>query len=47
MLKGEGNIEVMDQEWVQLILEAKQLGIAKEEVREFFINKKVKEESKV
>ncbi|WP_082677282.1 anti-repressor SinI family protein [Bacillus sp. FJAT-29937] len=28
-------IDRLDQEWIQLILEAKKLGVEKEEVREF------------
>ncbi|WP_120188651.1 anti-repressor SinI family protein [Ammoniphilus oxalaticus] len=39
MVKKEKDKEVLDQEWVNLILEAKEIGISKEELREFLINK--------
>lgn len=35
MVKTERFIEEMDREWLELMLEAKKIGIAKETVREF------------
>ncbi|MET3698684.1 MerR-like DNA binding protein [Bacillus oleivorans] len=34
-----------EQEWVQLILEAKSLGITLEEIQEFFKNKRITPEN--
>ncbi|WP_102273267.1 anti-repressor SinI family protein [Cytobacillus massiliigabonensis] len=33
----------MDLEWLELIIEAKKMGIQKEEIRDFFMNCGVKE----
>ncbi|EIJ82834.1 anti-repressor SinI family protein [Bacillus methanolicus] len=35
MFKTKVNIKALDYEWIQLILEAKKLGIEKEKIREF------------
>lgn len=35
MVKTENIFEVMDEEWMALILEAKDLGITKESIRDF------------
>ncbi|MFD0828442.1 anti-repressor SinI family protein [Neobacillus sp. M.A.Huq-85] len=40
----EGIVEVMDEEWITLILEAKKLGIDKETVRTFLNQNDVKEQ---
>ncbi|WP_233713637.1 DNA-binding anti-repressor SinI [Lederbergia citri] len=36
-------INEMDKEWLTLILEAKNLGFKKEEIRDFFRKKEIKE----
>lgn len=36
MVITEKEVEVIDQEWMTLILEAKELGLSIEEVRDFF-----------
>jgi antagonist of SinR len=42
---AEKNIKVeeIDLEWLQLIMEAKNLGLQKEEIREFLHNNRAKE----
>ncbi|MFP5112257.1 anti-repressor SinI family protein [Bacillaceae bacterium C204] len=40
MVITENNVEVIDQEWMALILEAKDLGLSIEAVRDFLINKR-------
>ncbi|WP_120191009.1 anti-repressor SinI family protein [Ammoniphilus oxalaticus] len=39
MVKKEKDKDMLDQEWVNLILEAKEIGISKEEIRDFLIHK--------
>ncbi|WP_081734191.1 anti-repressor SinI family protein [Halalkalibacter akibai] len=36
----EENMKAMDLEWVELLLEAKQLGLTPEEVKEFILHTK-------
>ncbi|MEH7307989.1 anti-repressor SinI family protein [Neobacillus drentensis] len=36
----ESDVEVIDQEWMALILEAKELGLSIEAVRDFLVNKR-------
>ncbi|WP_312473595.1 anti-repressor SinI family protein [Neobacillus sp.] len=36
MVITESEVDVIDQEWMALILEAKELGLSIEEVRDFF-----------
>ncbi|WHY87455.1 anti-repressor SinI family protein [Neobacillus novalis] len=36
MVITEKEVDVIDQEWMTLILEAKELGLSIEEVRDFF-----------
>lgn len=40
MVITEDNVEVIDQEWMALILEAKGLGLSIEAVRDFLVNKR-------
>ena len=40
MVIVENNVEVIDQEWMALILEAKDLGLSIEAVRDFLANNK-------
>ncbi|MBV7506361.1 anti-repressor SinI family protein [Bacillus sp. sid0103] len=35
----ESKVDVIDQEWIALILEAKDLGLSIEAVRDFLVNK--------
>jgi antagonist of SinR len=44
VLNTKASIEGIDMEWVQLILEAKKLGLDKEEIREFLQSNVVKEQ---
>ncbi|MCM3165062.1 anti-repressor SinI family protein [Metabacillus litoralis] len=39
LLNGSNSNQEIDQEWVQLILEAKNLGMTPEEIHDFFKNK--------
>lgn len=39
----KGRIEGLDMEWLELIKEAKKLGIKKEEIREFLAKNTVKQ----
>jgi DNA-binding transcriptional MerR regulator len=39
MVITESNVDVIDQEWMALILEAKDLGLSIEAVRDFLANK--------
>lgn len=43
MTEQNVKIEGIDLEWLQLIMEAKNLGLQKEEIREFLHNNKAKE----
>ncbi|MFE8701458.1 anti-repressor SinI family protein [Cytobacillus sp. FJAT-54145] len=43
MINVKVNIEGLDSEWMQLILEAKSLGIEKDEIREFLNSRGVGE----
>ncbi|MDQ0200613.1 anti-repressor SinI family protein [Neobacillus ginsengisoli] len=43
VVETERKVERMDEDWVALILEAKELGITKESVRDFLKQKDVKE----
>ncbi|WP_338751797.1 anti-repressor SinI family protein [Bacillus sp. FJAT-52991] len=36
-----GNVQLIDQEWIDLMLEAKKLGLTLEEVREFIEGEKL------
>lgn len=36
-------VREMDAEWLELIIEAKKMGLKKEEIRDFFENSEVKE----
>lgn len=38
MIKEKAILEELDTEWMQLILEALELGLKKEEIREFLTN---------
>ncbi|MCJ8008480.1 anti-repressor SinI family protein [Lederbergia wuyishanensis] len=39
MGKGKGYIIEMDRDWITLILEAKKMGIGKEDIKNFFKEK--------
>ncbi|WP_256358252.1 anti-repressor SinI family protein [Bacillus sp. sid0103] len=39
MVITESKVDVIDQEWIALILEAKDLGLSIEAVRDFLVNK--------
>lgn len=43
VVETERKVERMDEDWVALILEAKELGITKESVRDFLTQQDVKE----
>ena len=43
MVKIDNTIDVMDEEWMALILEAKELGITKETIRDFLNQNGVQE----
>jgi hypothetical protein len=43
VVETERKVERMDEDWVALILEAKELGITKESVQDFLKQKDVKE----
>ncbi|MCM2533907.1 anti-repressor SinI family protein [Neobacillus pocheonensis] len=43
VVETEREVERMDEDWVVLILEAKELGITKESVQDFLKQKDVKE----
>jgi antagonist of SinR len=43
VVETERKVERMDEDWVALILEAKELGITKESVRDFLTHQDVKE----
>ncbi|MCS0790858.1 anti-repressor SinI family protein [Cytobacillus firmus] len=43
MTEQNVKIEGIDLEWLQLIMEAKNLGLQKEEIREFLHNNRAKE----
>ncbi|GIN63750.1 hypothetical protein J27TS8_37430 [Robertmurraya siralis] len=43
MIEMKGRIEGLDMEWLELIKEAKKLGIKKEEIREFLAKNTVKQ----
>lgn len=43
MINRKTGLEEIDQEWLQLILEAKNIGMVKEEIREFLIQNGVKD----
>lgn len=43
VVETEREVERMDEDWVALILEAKELGITKESVQDFLKQKDVKE----
>ncbi|MCS0824396.1 anti-repressor SinI family protein [Cytobacillus firmus] len=43
MTEQNVKIEEIDLEWMQLIMEAKNLGLQKEEIREFLHNNRTKE----
>ncbi|MDN3017628.1 anti-repressor SinI family protein [Paenibacillus sp. BSR1-1] len=43
MVITERKLDVIDEEWLGLILEAKELGLSLEEVREFLNQSQVKE----
>ncbi|MDQ0155559.1 antagonist of SinR [Robertmurraya andreesenii] len=45
MIEAKGCVEGLDTEWVKLILEAKRLGISKEEIREFLNSNSYKQAS--
>ncbi|WP_081825381.1 anti-repressor SinI family protein [Bacillus sp. UNC41MFS5] len=40
MVITESKVEVIDQEWIALILEAKDLGLSIEAVRDFLVSEK-------
>lgn len=44
VFKTEASIEGIDMEWMQLILEAKELGLDQEEIRKFLQSNVVKEQ---
>ncbi|MED3561819.1 MULTISPECIES: anti-repressor SinI family protein [Bacillus] len=44
MVNTEHAVEIMDEEWMNLILEAKRLGITKETVRTFLNQSDFKEQ---
>ncbi|MDR6999132.1 anti-repressor SinI family protein [Neobacillus niacini] len=46
MVNTERTMDVMDEEWIALILEAKKLGITKETVRTFLAQDDVKVHTK-
>lgn len=43
MINRKTGLEEIDQEWLQLILEAKNIGMVKEEIRDFLIQNGVKD----
>ena len=43
----EANNSKMDVEWLQLIIEAKNLGIEKKDIRKFLINRNHPDESQI
>ncbi|MFF2448509.1 anti-repressor SinI family protein [Neobacillus sp. NPDC058068] len=43
MINRKAGLEEIDQEWLQLILDAKNIGMVKEEIREFLIQNGVKD----
>jgi antagonist of SinR len=43
VINRKTGLEEIDQEWLQLILEAKNIGMVKEEIREFLIQNGVKD----
>jgi DNA-binding transcriptional MerR regulator len=43
VVKIDNTIDVMDEEWMALILEAKELGITKETIRDFLNQNGVQE----
>ncbi|MDF1509631.1 anti-repressor SinI family protein [Robertmurraya sp. DFI.2.37] len=43
VIEMKGRIEGLDMEWLELIKEAKKLGIKKEEIREFLAKNTVKQ----
>ncbi|MBN8202415.1 anti-repressor SinI family protein [Bacillus sp. NTK034] len=44
MINTKVQTEQLDQDWVQLIIEAKNLGIEKEELKRFFLENSAKEQ---
>ncbi|WP_082677283.1 anti-repressor SinI family protein [Bacillus sp. FJAT-29937] len=42
MGKTKVQMELLDSEWMNLIMKAKQMGIEKEEIREFLLKNRVK-----